>query len=83
MLKLLNLAQNEIKELPEIGSMQQLQDLILWDNQLDDMPDSICMITTFHSLQVTGNPMSNIPPYCHAGGSELWTYLYQRHMKDE
>lgn len=80
-LTLLNLAQNEIEVLPEVGSLQQLQDFILWDNKLEDMPDSICLITTFHSLQVTGNPMTNIPEYCHAGGSELWTYLYQRNLK--
>jgi len=55
-----------------------MKNLILIDNLIEDLPNSLSQITTFNSLHVAGNPLPNVPEDCRVGGGVLWNYLQGR-----
>lgn len=60
-LNILNLENNHLSSLPNMGSLTQLETLILSKNQFTSFPNEICNLTHLKKLVFNTNPMNQFP----------------------
>ena len=61
-LKVLNLHNNEIKEIPySIGNLTNLEELYLSNNEIEKIPDSIGLLINIEELYLSNNKIEEIP----------------------
>jgi Leucine-rich repeat (LRR) protein len=60
-LKILNVSQNQIRALPEFKETRLLEELIINDNKIDNLPFSIGACDSLKVLQIHHNKIKQVP----------------------
>ncbi|XP_061181833.1 leucine-rich repeat protein soc-2 homolog [Saccostrea echinata] len=61
-LQVLSLVGNQLKEFPQsVGSLSQLKELNVNENELRNLPDSVCKLCNLEVLKLTGNQLQMLP----------------------